>query len=310
MASMLQYVANIPQETVRRLKAMSPKLVPIFICLGALPVLMLFSLVAGWTVWKNVPKGWSEPVYLQYGDGGLPYSELEIASLSTHQPYDISLHLTVPARDGNYALGNFMVTLTATTYWNTTVVDVRKPAVVVPPAPSFVPFVSRAPRLIGMAVPLASSVVTGAARIKVRVEIGRKDGWRTLGTGEGRELSVFAATLHGEVRPQGLRRILAAFPLSLAIAATVAFFLVSALVLIGFLLPSLVEQDSAREEEETGPTVPPEEPSSSLAPVRRRSSRQEESADEESEPNPHIYPTPEPDIRRRARRRSSLLLKD
>ncbi|THH06950.1 hypothetical protein EW145_g3728 [Phellinidium pouzarii] len=238
-----------------RLKALYPKLVPLFICLGALPVLVLFSLVAGWTVWDSIAEGWSVPVYLQYGEGTLPHSELEISSLATNQPYDISLHLTIPATEANYAIGNFMTSLTMSTYRNTTIVDVRRPtekALVVLPAPSFIPFMSRTPRLIEMSVPLISSVITGSARVRARLELGRKDNWRSLGNGEGRELSVYAASLRGKARPQGLRRLLSAFPLSSSVAASVAFFVVSGLVLSGFLLPSmLLREPKVKSEEDT-----------------------------------------------------------
>jgi hypothetical protein len=43
------------------------------------------------------------------------------------QSYDVSLHLTIPAVESNYALGNFMASLTVTTPSNVTIVSVRKP---------------------------------------------------------------------------------------------------------------------------------------------------------------------------------------
>ncbi|KAI5123555.1 hypothetical protein M0805_003374 [Coniferiporia weirii] len=216
-----------------------------FICLGVLPVLILFSLVAGWLVWNSVAEAWSVPVYLQYGEGNSPYSEFEISSLATNQPYDVSLRLSVPATESNFALGNFMVSFAMHTQWNTTIADVRKPALVVPPAPSVVSFLSRTPNLVEMSVPLVFSLISGSTRVRARVELGRGDGWRTLGSGEGRELSVFSASLHGEVRPQGLRRILSTFPLSLSLAASITFFVVSVSVLSICLLPSMLQQRTA-----------------------------------------------------------------
>ena len=64
----------------------------------------------------------------------------------------------------------------------------------------------REPRLLQLTVPLVSGLVTGVPSVNAYIELGRKDGWKTLGSGEGRELSVHSAFLHGVVRPQGLRQ--------------------------------------------------------------------------------------------------------
>lgn len=156
----------------------------------------------------------------------MPYADVEVGSLSTTQPYEIFLQLSVPANDANYALGNFMASLTLTTLSNATIADIRRPvrrlysssgirnliadvdkAIVLPPSPSILPF-ARATRLVQLTVPLASSLVTGVNRMRAHVELGRKDGWKPLGHGEGREVSVYAASLSGIVRPQGLRYVL------------------------------------------------------------------------------------------------------
>lgn len=77
-------------------------------------------------------------------------------------------------------------------------------ALVIPPTASRLPF-SRTPRLLQLTVPLTSSLITGVSRVKAHIELGRKDSWKSLGRGEGRELSVHEASLRGVVRPQGLR---------------------------------------------------------------------------------------------------------
>lgn len=74
-----------------------------------------------------------------------------------------------------------------------------------PPYPSRIPFISRTPRLLEMNLPLVTKLVTGREDIYAHVELGRNDGWRSLGFGEGRELSVYSAFLRGDVHPQGLR---------------------------------------------------------------------------------------------------------
>lgn len=56
-----------------------------------------------------------------------------------------------------------------------------------------------------MNLPLVTKLVTGREDIIAHVELGRNDGWRSLGFGEGRELSVYSAFLRGDVHPQGLR---------------------------------------------------------------------------------------------------------
>lgn len=60
-------------------------------------------------------------------DGLSPYAEQDIRSLSVDQPYDISLRLVVPATEQNYALGNFMASLTLRTPRNATVLSARRP---------------------------------------------------------------------------------------------------------------------------------------------------------------------------------------
>jgi len=60
-------------------------------------------------------------------DGLVPYAETQLASFNPAQPYDVSLHLVVPATQSNYDLGNFMTILTLTDSANRTLATVRKP---------------------------------------------------------------------------------------------------------------------------------------------------------------------------------------
>ena len=117
-------------------------LVPLLVCLSLIPLLLLLSLFSGWYIWKNVPVAWHVPIYLQYGsasfppssvsdpnssDGPSPFAELSLPPLSTAQPYDISLQLLLPATEANFALGNFMATLSLSTPSNKTLVTVSRP---------------------------------------------------------------------------------------------------------------------------------------------------------------------------------------
>jgi len=56
-------------------------------------------------------------------------------------------------------------------------------------------------------IPLLSRYVSGVSPISARVELGRRDGWKTVGSGEGKELSVLTAFIKGTVRPQGIRLV-------------------------------------------------------------------------------------------------------
>ena len=56
-----------------------------------------------------------------------------------------------------------------------------------------------------ISVPMLESFIPSKANLDVAVEIGRRDGWRTLGTGQGREVSVHSASLRGLAVPHGVR---------------------------------------------------------------------------------------------------------
>lgn len=56
-----------------------------------------------------------------------PYAQAVLPALVAQQRYDISLQLQIPNLDANYALGNFMTTLTLSTPSNKTLVSIRRP---------------------------------------------------------------------------------------------------------------------------------------------------------------------------------------
>ncbi|KAN0100500.1 hypothetical protein V8E55_000484 [Tylopilus felleus] len=209
-------------------------LVPLLVCLSLIPLLLFFSLFSGWYIWKNIPVAWQVPIYLQYGDSPLPYAELLLPPLSITQPYDVSLQLVVPASEANFALGNFMATLSLTTPSNKTLVS----AIALPPKRSTFSF-SASPRLIDLDVPLLSSYVPGTSKINARIDLGRRDGWKSLGSGEGRELSVWNAALRGAVRRHGIRGLVSRFPITFALLASAAFFSLSVIVLAVCILPTV-----------------------------------------------------------------------
>jgi hypothetical protein len=65
-------------------------------------------------------------------DGIPPYAEVALPKLVAQQPYDISLHLVIPATEPNFALGNFMTTLKLATVSNETLITIRRPVSTLP----------------------------------------------------------------------------------------------------------------------------------------------------------------------------------
>lgn len=61
------------------------------------------------------------------------------------------------------------------------------------------------PSTIKVDIPLLFQFTFGTSVVNARLELGRSDGWKSIGNGQGRELSVLEATLKGTVRPRGIR---------------------------------------------------------------------------------------------------------
>ena len=66
-------------------------------------------------------------------------------------------------------------------------------------------------RTIQLNVPMISSMEPGVNTLIAQVELGRRDQWKTIGNGEGRELSVLSALLRGVVVHEGFRCIYVRF---------------------------------------------------------------------------------------------------
>ncbi|KAG2159703.1 putative adipose-regulatory protein-domain-containing protein [Suillus bovinus] len=229
ISSSIRFIMNL-------VRPVAPQLVPLLICLALIPVIIFFSLFSGWYIWKNVAVGWESPLYLQYGDGTSPYAEISLPSLVPSQLYDISIHLVIPASEANFALGNFMTTLTLSTPSNRTLASIRKPAIVLPPTKSRV---WSSPKLVNLDVLFLESHAPGVSRAIARVELGRRDGWRALGNGEGRELTVFSASLRGTVKHHGIRGLVTRFPVTSSIVSSAIFLVISLLVLAACILPAI-----------------------------------------------------------------------
>jgi hypothetical protein len=57
-------------------------------------------------------------------------------------------------------------------------------------------------------IPLLQSYAPSTGTVVAKLNLGRQDNWKNLGTGEGRELSVLSATLTGTLRHEGIRYFL------------------------------------------------------------------------------------------------------
>ncbi|KAL1707389.1 hypothetical protein EV121DRAFT_256036 [Schizophyllum commune] len=281
--------SSLVSTGLETLRPFSPQLIPLLICTLLIPVVVFFSLVSGLLVWKSLAVGWEVPLYLQYGDGVQPYAQAQIPSLVSSQPYDISLHLIVPASPSNLALGNFMTELALTTLSNGTVLSVRRPAIATPPRSFFLFSTSLTTEI---SVPLLAAFTPGLTDLIASVTIGRKDNWRSIGAGEGRELSVLSATLQGTVVHQGVRGLLTRFPFALSCAGAGAFFLTCMAVVAACLLPVAL----------SGPLdIAPPSPTTKPSPTARPPPPKAPSDSETGSSSDDDFPSP----RRRLSRRTS-----
>ncbi|KAH9937060.1 uncharacterized protein B0H18DRAFT_1081349 [Fomitopsis serialis] len=185
-------------------------LIPLVVFLLSIPVVALLSASAGYLVWKSVAVGWEADVVLQYGDGVPPYAEFALPGLS------------------NLALGNFMASLLISTpQKDNTLGYARKP------------FNLCRMHTVDLDIPLLASFSLDGNRAVARVELGRRDQWKTIGSGEGRELTVYSAVLRGVVVHKGLRGLVSRFPLVTSVVAACTFLFLSFVVLAACLLPAL-----------------------------------------------------------------------
>ncbi|PPQ63011.1 hypothetical protein CVT24_006117 [Panaeolus cyanescens] len=234
------YFHSLLSRAVSALRPYAPQLIPLLICAIFIPFVILVSISAGWFVWTSLSVSWEISLHLQYGDGTSPYAQFELPRLIPQQKYDISVGINVPITDANLALGNFMTSLRLETLSNKTVAHVRRAAIATAPSYSL-PFFLKS-RSTNIKVPLLQSFSSSASQLVGSVEVGRRDHWRTVGTGEGRELSVISASLRGLAVPHGIRGLAIRFPLTASIVAAGLFFVILSTMLAGCILPLVVPQ--------------------------------------------------------------------
>jgi len=208
---------------LRSIRPWVPHLIPLLVGLSIIPLIALLSTGAGFYVWKTAAVSWETPLFLQYGDGIMPYAEALLPELSPHHTYDLSLDIVVPTTETNIALGNFMATLTLATTSNQTLASSRRSTIVVPAALFSVTRILQ-PGTSKLKVSLMDNFVTESNSVVAKVDLGRRDGWKGIGRGEGRELSVYYATLRGVLRHRGIRGLVSRFPVFSGLVAGTTFF--------------------------------------------------------------------------------------
>ncbi|KAF8634480.1 hypothetical protein AX15_000920 [Amanita polypyramis BW_CC] len=223
-------------DTVR---TYAPHIIPLVVCAFLIPLIVVVSILAGWSVWKNASISWEAPLYLQYGDGLQPYAQIPLPPLVSQQRYDISVQLVVPLTESNVALGNFMTSLTLFTPANKTLASVRRPTIVLPPKTSLF---SSTSNMVAFSVPLLQEFLPETSKIMATVELGRRDSWAGLGRGEGREVSVLTAHIRGSIVHHGIRGLVSRFPLTAALLSTAAFFIMLSVMLSAFILPRVLHR--------------------------------------------------------------------
>lgn len=147
-------------------------------------------------------------------------------------------------------------------------------------------FLWHSPGMTEITIPFLLNFEAGAGNVVAHVEIGRKDQWKALGTGEGRELSVFTAFLRGVVIHKGLRftfllscrgigtyvilrGLFTRFPLLTSLMAAATFFFISFVILASCVLPLI--------EWQVQDNVPSTEPAPQEKPRRQRRQERDES---------------------------------
>ncbi|KAI1793958.1 hypothetical protein LXA43DRAFT_971602 [Ganoderma leucocontextum] len=265
----IQLFIDLLWAIARLFSPLAPHLVPLAVFSITLPLIILLSVGSGYFVWKSIAVSWETELFLQYGDGGIPHAELGLWNVIPNQAYDISLHLVVPANEGNTALGNFMASLTLASPSNTTLVEVRKPAIVLPQYLAPWSYFYNRPGTVDLDIPMLHDFVVGTSRATAKIELGRRDYWKTLGEGHGRELAVLSGSIRGVVIYHGIRGLISHFPLLSALAASGIFFFILFIGLVACLMPA-VEWHFPSEPEEPRQLEPEEKPR------RRRRSRRPE----------------------------------
>ena len=83
--------------------------------------------------------------------------------------------------------------------------SVCRQAIVLPPYVAPWSYFYNRPGTIDLNIQMLNDFVVGTSRALARVELGRRDQWRSIGDGHGRELAVLSGSLRGVVIHHGIR---------------------------------------------------------------------------------------------------------
>ncbi|GAB1519320.1 hypothetical protein RhiTH_002386 [Rhizoctonia solani] len=230
------FILSIPRRTL-------PTVLHVAAFTTILPALLAISVGAGITVVKLIPDGWNVELWMQYGEQATPFARTSLPALTPGQPYDVLLSLQVPLTPENLALGEVV------DHCNSTVATANRPqslteTIVVPLLDHWSPS-SQPGNLLNHGVAVARG--TSHMGFHAFVAVGRPDAWKSIGSGQGKELSIARATLQGHVKLHGIRGFFARHKHLLFTLTTVVFFVAStgaALIFYLVLAPSLSEGDN------------------------------------------------------------------
>lgn len=77
-------------------------------------------------------------------------------------------------------------------------------AIILPPGSALLTL-RKTKRVIDYDIPLLSGYAIRSGNVVAHIELGRRDHWKSIGNGEGRELTVLSASLQGALRHRGVR---------------------------------------------------------------------------------------------------------
>ncbi|KAF8761903.1 putative adipose-regulatory protein (Seipin) [Rhizoctonia solani] len=205
------FILSIPRRTL-------PTVLHVAAFTTILPALLAISVGAGITVVKLIPDGWNVELWMQYGEQATPFARTSLPALTPGQPYDVLLSLQVPLTPENLALGEVV------DHCNSTVATANRPqSLVLRERSSWIPFLKHSPQTETIVVPLLDhwspssqpgnllnhgvAVARGTSHMGFHafVAVGRPDAWKSIGSGQGKELSIARATLQGHVKLHGIR---------------------------------------------------------------------------------------------------------
>lgn len=142
-------------------------------------------------------------------------------------------------------VGNFMTSISITNPANVTLASSSRPSLIFPQPLALTPlFYSGVLSTRTLLVPLLEgfSASSYLSSLRARLQVGRQDGWTSVGRGEGKELVIVEAFARGKPRLSGIRGFFAKHSLLLLAGTTAAFFVATSFATLAaylYFAPSL-----------------------------------------------------------------------